>query len=113
MGTGLLCYRDRASSRDCEMISWYTSTHKTSFFTRSFTSTRIAMYEVRESIVWSVVLLRATIKEAIGNDQRVMKERATEEERIDMLKEFFGHRVGEEQQNGISRELRLAGDTLA
>ncbi|KAH7028426.1 arylamine N-acetyltransferase 1 [Macrophomina phaseolina] len=93
--------------QDYEIMSWFTSTHERSFFTRYVTSTRMLMDEAREEIVGSITLFEATIKQSIGSERKVLKECTTEDERVDALKEFFGIELTDEERKGIPPDLRL------
>ena len=94
--------------QDYEMMSWFTSTHPNSFFTRSVTSTLMVMDEAKEEIVGNVTLFEATIRRTVGSERQVVRECATEEERVNALKEFFRIELTEEERGGISNDARLA-----
>ncbi|PSN71057.1 arylamine N-acetyltransferase 1 [Corynespora cassiicola Philippines] len=93
--------------QDYEMMSWFTSTHKRSFFTKFVTSTNMVLDEEGESIVGNVTLFEGTIKEAVGSDRKVLRECKTEEERVDALKEYFGIDLTDEEIDGLPQDLRL------
>lgn len=93
--------------QDYEVMSWFTSTHPSSFFTRSVTSTLMVMDEAQERIVGNVTLFEATVKRTVGNEREVVKECATEEERVDVLREVFGIELTEEQRRSIRDDVRL------
>lgn len=94
--------------QDYEIMSWYTSTHPSSFFTKYVTSTRMLMDKAGEEIVGSMTLFEGGIKQSIGLDRKVVKECKTEEERIKALKEIFDIALTDEEKQGIPSELRLA-----
>jgi arylamine N-acetyltransferase len=87
--------------QDYEMMSWFTSTHNSSFFTRSVTSTRMLMDDAQEKIVGNVTLFEAAVKESIGSNQKLLKECKTEDDRLEILKEVFGIELTDEEKNGI------------
>jgi arylamine N-acetyltransferase len=93
--------------QDYEIMSWYTSTNKNSFFTKYVTSTKMVMDDAQELIVGNVTLFGGDIKESIGSDRRVLKDCTTEDERIEALKEVFGIELTDEQKKGIPAEARL------
>jgi arylamine N-acetyltransferase len=93
--------------QDYEIMSWYTSTHPSSFFTRYVTCTKMIMDEEREKIVGNVTLFGGEVKESIGSNRKVVRECATEEERIRALVEIFDVTLTEEEKIGISADLRL------
>ncbi|XPS71832.1 hypothetical protein M3J09_004010 [Ascochyta lentis] len=94
--------------QDYEMMSWFTSTHERSFFTRSVTTTKMIMDERYEVVVGDITLFEATIKETIGGKREVLKECLTEDERVDTLKKTFGIELTDEERRGIPLGLRLA-----
>lgn len=92
--------------QDYEVMSWFTSTHSNSFFTRNVTATKMIMEQGK--IVGSVTLFKDTIRESVGAERKVVKECTTEEERVDLLEEIFGIELSKEERDGIAPELRLA-----
>ena len=93
--------------QDYEMMSWFTSTFPTSFFTRHVTATRMVLDEAGEKIVGNITLFEATIKKSIGGKSEVLKECKTEDERVKALKEYFDIELREEQINGLPADLKL------
>jgi arylamine N-acetyltransferase len=93
--------------QDYQMISWFTSTHATSFFTRNVTCTKMIMDEAKEKIVGNVTLFGDTIRESIGSQRRVLKECTTEDERVQALSEIFNITLADHEKNAISADLRL------
>jgi arylamine N-acetyltransferase len=87
--------------QDYEIMSWYTSKHPNSFFTKHVTSTKMIMDEAGEAIIGNVTLFDGNIKESIGSKREVIKDCKTERERVDALREFFGIELMEEQRKGI------------
>lgn len=93
--------------QDYEIMSWFTSTHPRSFFTRYVTSTKMIMDEAQENIIGNVTLFEATIRKSIGSDRQIMNECDTEDERVHALKEIFGVDLTDEEREGISADLKL------
>ncbi|KAL6703436.1 N-malonyltransferase fdb2 [Coniothyrium glycines] len=93
--------------QDYEMMSWFTSTHKTSFFTRHVTSTVMVLDEARENVIGNITLFEAAIRRTIGHDRQLVKECATEAERIAAMGECFGIKLTPEEQAGIHAGNRL------
>ena len=93
--------------QDYEIMSWFTSTNPSSFFTKYVTSTKMLMDDAGERIVGSVTLFESGVKQSIGLDREVVRDCATEEERTDALKEFFDIDLTEEERKGIPVEMRL------
>jgi arylamine N-acetyltransferase len=94
--------------QDYEIMSWYTSTHPNSLFTRHLMSTKMLMDESREVIVGNVTLFGDAIKETIGSNGEVVKTCATEHERVGALEEFFDIHLTENEKKGISLKLSLS-----
>lgn len=93
--------------QDYETMSWFTSTHPRSFFTRYVTCTKMIMNEAKEKIVGSVTLFGGAIRESIGTDRKLVKDCTTEEDRIQALKEVFDVSLTDPERNSISADLRL------
>jgi len=93
--------------QDYEMMSWFTSTHKTSLFTRYLLCTRMIMDGAGQKIVGSVTMLGGNVVESIGTERKPVKDCKTECERVDALKEIFGIDLTEEQREGMAAEHRL------
>lgn len=93
--------------QDYEVMSWFTSTHGNSFFTRYVTATRMVMDAQQEKIVGSVTLFKDTIRESIGDQRQVIKECRTEEERLHSLKEFYDIELNAQERDGIAPHVRL------
>ena len=93
--------------QDYQMMSWFTSTHPTSFFTRSLNSMRMMMDDAQEKIIGNIMLFESKITKSIGADREVVKECATEDERVGALKELFEIDLTEEERNGIPSDRRL------
>jgi arylamine N-acetyltransferase len=106
--TPVYCFTDTEFlPQDYEMMSWYTSTHKTSLFVRYLLCTRMIMDEEGEKIVGSVTMMGGDVKESIGSERRVVKDCKTEVERVSALREVFGIELTEEEREGISVDFRL------
>jgi arylamine N-acetyltransferase len=93
--------------QDYEIMSWFTSTHPSSFFTRYVTSTKMIMDAAGERIVGNNTLFVGTVRETVGSDRKVLKECTTEEERVQALAEIFDVTLTDEERNGISGDVRL------
>ncbi|KAF1923268.1 arylamine N-acetyltransferase [Didymella exigua CBS 183.55] len=93
--------------QDYEIMSWFTSTHPRSFFTKSVTSTKMIMDEAQEKIIGNVTLFEATIRRSIGSEREVMQECVTEDERVHALKDVFHIDLNDEEREGIPAGRRL------
>ena len=94
--------------QDYETMSWFTSTHPSSFFTKYVTCTKMIMDEAKEKIVGNNTLFVGTVRESIGSDRKVVRECTTEDERVQALKEIFDVTLTDKERNGISKDLKLA-----
>jgi arylamine N-acetyltransferase len=94
--------------QDYEVMSWFTSTHGNSFFTRYMTATRMIMDSDEKKIIGSVTLFKETIREQRGSERKLIKECKTEDERVEALREIFGIELTGEERNAISSDSRLA-----
>lgn len=93
--------------QDYQMMSWFTSTHPSSFFTRYVTSTRMIMDEAQEKIIGNVTLFEGGVKESVGAERKVVKDCKTEKERIEALEEVFDIKLSEQEREGIPSDRRL------
>lgn len=95
--------------QDYEVMSWFTSTNPSSFFTRYVTCTKMIMDEEEEEvIVGNVTLFKDTVRESIGASRRVIKECKTEDERLQVLGEVFNVHLTDEEKKGIADDQMLA-----
>lgn len=97
--------------QDYEVMSWFTSTHGNSFFTRYVTATKMIMDAEQEKIIGSVTLFKDTVRESIGDQRRVIRECKTEEERLAQLKDIYGIELDAQEKNGIASHIRLPEDS--
>ena len=93
--------------QDYEVMSWYTSTNKSSFFTRNVLCTKMVMDEGREEIIGNLTLFDNGLRETIGSNRRFVKECKTEDERVHALSELLGVELTEEERKGIPDAVRL------
>ncbi|KAK3069796.1 hypothetical protein LTR53_011583 [Teratosphaeriaceae sp. CCFEE 6253] len=93
--------------QDYEMMSWFTSTHQRSFFTKMLTCTRMVMGEDGEAIVGDLTLVVETIRRTVGGQREVVRECASEAERVQALEEMFGVELTEEERKAISAGVSL------
>ncbi|KAJ1334955.1 N-hydroxyarylamine O-acetyltransferase [Microdochium nivale] len=105
--------------QDYEMMSWFTSTHPRSFFTRYVTCSKMLMGPVPvgdgdaagersgEAIVGNITLFKDAVRETIGSTRRIVKECKTEAERVQVLADLFGVHLTEAEKEGIPAARRL------
>ncbi|KAJ1323490.1 N-hydroxyarylamine O-acetyltransferase [Microdochium nivale] len=122
--TPVYCFTDAEFlPQDYEMMSWFTSTHPRSFFTRYVICTKMLMApweadnsgggsggegEGAEIIIGDLTLFKDTVRETIGSTRRVVKECTTEAERVYVLAEIFDVCLTEEEKESIPVGMRLA-----
>lgn len=94
--------------QDYQMMSWFTSTHPSSFFTSMINCMRMIMDESQEKVIGNIMLFETKIIKSIGAYRETVKECATEEERLDALKEIFDIDLTEEEKAGIPADRRLS-----
>lgn len=93
--------------QDYEVMSWFTSTHNTSFFTRMVMCTKMIMSEDGEKIIGNNTLAQDKIAETIGSERKVIWKFKTEEERMKALTEVFGMKLTDDEKAGIPEERAL------
>ncbi|KAK5113769.1 hypothetical protein LTR62_003153 [Meristemomyces frigidus] len=103
--------------QDYEMMSWFTSTHPSSFFTKLVLCMKMEMDEAGEKIVGDISLLRDRVRRShgpmVGGRKDVLRVLETEEDRAQALRELFGLELTEEERQGIRPENALAGKAYA
>jgi arylamine N-acetyltransferase len=93
--------------QDYELMSWFTSTHPRSFFTRYITCTKMLMDEDKEVIIGNNTLFKDTVRETIRAHRKVIRECKTEDERVQALDEIFDIKLADEEKEGILQDQRL------
>jgi len=93
--------------QDYEMMSLFTSTSRKSFFTYSVLCTKMLLDGAGEKIVGDLTMFGNGIRKTVGGQRETVKECTTEGERVEALKEFFGVGLTEEEEKGISEDMRL------
>lgn len=94
--------------QDYEMMSWYTSTHPTSFFTSLMLCTRMVLDTEGEKIVGDITLFQDSVRQTIGGKRELVKECKTEEDRVKGLHEIFGIDLTAEEKSNLPSERQLA-----
>ncbi|KAL5113205.1 hypothetical protein ACEQ8H_008932 [Pleosporales sp. CAS-2024a] len=94
--------------QDYQVMSWFTSTHPSSFFTRFVTATKMLPDAQGEKIVGHVTLFKEAVREQKGEHHKLIKACETEHERVELLKELFGIELTEEERQSVAPETRLA-----
>lgn len=89
--------------QDYEMMSWFTSTHKRSFFTSSALCTKMLLSDDEETIVGDITLFGNLARKTVGGNRETPEEFKTEQERIRFLEETMKVRLTEEEQDGIQQ----------
>jgi len=94
--------------QDYEMMSWFTSTHRKSFFTHSVLTTKLIMDEAGEKIIGDRTMFGNGIRETLGGKREVVRDLKTERDRVDALRDLFQVELTEEERSGISPEMRIS-----
>lgn len=93
--------------QDYEMMSWFTSTHRKSFFTYCVLTTKLIMDEAGEKIIGDRTLFGNGMRTTIGGRREALKFE-TEQARVEALKDLFQVELTEEEQAGISPGMRIS-----
>jgi arylamine N-acetyltransferase len=93
--------------QDYEVMSWFTSTHESSFFTKSVMCTKMIMDEEKGFIVGNRTLFGDSVQETIGAEKMMLKECKTEVERVQALEELFDVVLTGEERDAVLSEVRL------
>jgi arylamine N-acetyltransferase len=105
---------DEFIQQDFEIMNFYTSTStwERNFQTKSVLTIRFmrGVEDGIERIVGKRMLVDGVVKENLGGKTRVVKICETEEERVEVLREFFGILLNEEEIGGVKgRNVELKG----
>lgn len=93
--------------QDYEMMSWFTSTNKRSFFTYSVLCTKMLQDEEKEQIVGDISLYMNVIRRTVRGERTVVRECKTEKERADALAELFDVHLTEEEEKSIQGDVKI------
>lgn len=95
--------------QDYQVMSWFTSSHDDSFFTKYIMCMKMIMGEGEdeEKLIGNITIFKNTVRETIGNNRKVLKECVTEDDRVLALKELFGVELSDEQRNAMPLDRRL------
>lgn len=86
---------------DFNVMNHYTSTSRTSFFTRLVICQKFLMSEDESSIIGDITLNNAEIKERKFGKSHELKQIKTERDRIEALEQFMGVKLNGPEQAGI------------
>ena len=87
---------------DFEMMNWFVTTNPRSFFTQKILVGRMILDELKEEIIGDVTLFEATLRRRIHGKVDLELECKSESERLGLLQEYFGIRLTQNEQLGIS-----------
>ena len=87
--------------RDYEMMNFWTSHSRKSFFTYRILCVKKLMDEQSHDLIGTLILSGAEVKRRIGNETELLKVCKTEEERIEVLETMFGVTLTGEEKSGI------------
>ena len=85
--------------QDYEMMNFWTSQNRKSFFTYAILMAKLVMEEGK--LVGTVTMRDAVAKRRVGDEAVEMRTCKTEEERLEVLRDWFGIRLTLEEERGI------------
>ncbi|KAL8683538.1 MAG: hypothetical protein Q9186_000450 [Xanthomendoza sp. 1 TL-2023] len=85
--------------QDYEIMNFWTSRSRKSIFTQSILLAKMVME--REKLVGSLTMFTAEAKRRVGGEVVESRTCQTERERVEVLREWFGIRLTEEEEKGI------------
>ncbi|KAL8645625.1 MAG: hypothetical protein Q9210_006602 [Variospora velana] len=85
--------------QDYEMMNFWTSQNRRSFFTYSILMAKMIMEDGK--LVGSVTMKEGEAKKRVGNGAVETKTCKSEKERLEVFKEWFGIRLTQEEERGI------------
>ena len=86
---------------DYNVMNWYTSTHRSSWFTYQIVCTKMLLDDLGENIVGELTLFERSVKRRIGGKTEVIADLNSEEERVEALERLLGVRLDEKERSGI------------
>lgn len=93
--------------QDYEMMSYFTSTNPACFFTYTLVCTKMLLDPTATKVIGDVTMVNGTVRRNVGKEREVLKVCATEEERVDALREIFGVELTDEEREGLRGDLKL------
>ena len=89
------------SPEDFEVMSYATSTRRTSWFTFEIVCQKMIMDQEKDDIIGAVILSGSRLKRRILGLTETMAECASEHERAAVLQEYFGITLSRRERSGI------------
>lgn len=86
---------------DYEVMNFQTSTRRSVWFTYTVVCLKMILDEKLDDITGAVFLTDATLKRKIFDKTETLAECTTEEQRVSVLKDFFGIGLSKREQAGI------------
>lgn len=86
---------------DFEMMHWYTTTSPRSWLTHKILVTRMILDTQLEEIVGDTTLFERTLRKRIHGKVTFEVECKSEEDRVELLQEHFGLKLGDVERKGI------------
>ena len=87
--------------RDYEVMSFATSTRNTSWFTYQIICLRMILDEDLDDITGAVILSDSTLKRRVHDNIEILTECATEQQRVNVLTDYFGIKLSDREQAAI------------
>ncbi|KAI5362004.1 Putative arylamine N-acetyltransferase, papain-like cysteine peptidase superfamily [Septoria linicola] len=105
------CFLDREEfiPADFEMMNYFTSTSRMTFFTYTILVVKFALSEDQSEIIGETVLYGNRLFKRIAGKKEFDVQLSTESERIEALERDFGIRLNENQQSGILGMVTMLG----
>jgi len=99
----LYCFSDSHCflPQDFEVISYFTSTHRQSFFTYRVVCSRALLDENKNEVIGEVVLYHDKIHRRVRGEKELVEELKTEQQRVEALKKYFDIELTEAQAQGV------------
>ncbi|KAL8669266.1 MAG: hypothetical protein Q9168_006139 [Polycauliona sp. 1 TL-2023] len=85
--------------RDYEIMNFWTSQHRSSIFTQAILMEKYVMEGGR--LVGATTMFNSEVKRVVGGDVAERKSCGSEEERVEVLRKWFGVDLTEEERRGI------------
>ena len=87
---------------DYEVMNWYVTTHRRSWFTYQILVGRMILNEDQDEVIGDLTLFERTLKKRIHGENQMQIECRSEGDRVDLLERYFGLELTTPEQEGIN-----------
>ena len=86
---------------DYEMMNWYTSTNRRSFWTHQVLAMKMVLSDDQQEVVGDITLFQRGLRRRIHGKVEIEVECGTEKERVEALQKYLGIKLSPAEQRAI------------